>query len=193
MIFEILWTQSTCLKSSNPHSKKVHKSNPSSYYSFIPFNHYDPYLWLSFLNIQPFAPTHISPAKKSQFPQKKIHPWKNISWPVPLTSFGPRFKRKKEKQILLITHRRSIIPTKTNTYHHYPQVAIFFLLLLNLTIIYFSWRDYLSYNYIHTNQEFFDLCAIYDAVNVDEPIKTTFPPRKLHKLLFWLFLAFHFQ
>ena len=57
--------------------KKVHKSNPSSYYSFIPFNHYDPYLWLSFLNIQPFAPTHIS-LQKNPNSLKKIHPWKTI-------------------------------------------------------------------------------------------------------------------
>ena len=176
------------LKSSLKKSPQIQSFELLFLYSLQP-------LWPLPVIVFPEYPTLCSythfPAKKSQFPQKKIHPWKNISWPVPLTSFGPRFKRKKEKQILLITHRRSIIPTKTNTYHHYPQVAIFFLLLLNLTIIYFSWRDYLSYNYIHTNQEFFDLCAIYDAVNVDEPIKTTFPPRKLHKLLFWLFLAFH--
>ena len=135
---------------------------------------------------------HTFPCKKIPIPSKKNPSLKNISWPVPLTSFGPRFKRKKKTN-----------PSNYSSEEHYsnknqhlsslPQVAIFFLLLLNLTIIYFSWRDYLSYNYIHTNQEFFDLCAIYDAVNVDEPIKTTFPPRKLHKLLFWLFLAFHFQ
>ena len=128
MIFEILWTQSTCLKSSNPHSKKVHKSNPSSYYSFIPFNHYDPYLWLSFLNIQPFAPTHISPAKKNPIPSKNPS-LKNISWPVPLTSFGPRFKRKKRKQILLITHRRSIIPTKPTLIIITPSCHIFFIVV----------------------------------------------------------------
>ena len=77
--------------------KKVHKSNPSSYYSFIPFNHYDPYLWLSFLNIQPFAPTHIS-LQKNPNSLKKNPSLKNISWPVPLTSFGPRFKRKKKNK-----------------------------------------------------------------------------------------------
>ena len=77
--------------------KKVHKSNPSSYYSFIPFNHYDPYLWLSFLNIQPFAPTNIS-LQKNPNSLKKNPSLKNISWPVPLTSFGPRFKRKKKNK-----------------------------------------------------------------------------------------------
>lgn len=56
--------------------KKVHKSNPSSYYSFIPFNHYDPYLWLSFLNIQPFAPTHISLQKNPNSLKKKSIPEK---------------------------------------------------------------------------------------------------------------------
>ena len=59
--------------------KKVHKSNPSSYYSFIPFNHYDPYLWLSFLNIQhPFAPTHISLQKNPNSLKKKSIPEKHL-------------------------------------------------------------------------------------------------------------------
>jgi len=58
--------------------KKVHKSNPSSYYSFIPFNHYDPYLWLSFLNIQPFAPTHISLQKIPNSLKKKSVPEKYL-------------------------------------------------------------------------------------------------------------------
>ena len=67
------------LKSSNPHSKKsTNPTNPASYHSFIPFNHYDPYLWLSFLNIQPFAPTHFSLQKKIPIPSKKSIPEKQF-------------------------------------------------------------------------------------------------------------------
>lgn len=107
--------------------KKVHKSNPSSYYSFIPFNHYDPYLWLSFLNIQPFAPTHIS-LQKNPNSLKKNPSLKNISWPVPLTSFGPRFKRKKKTNPSNYSSEEHY-SNKTNTYHHYPKLPYFFIVV----------------------------------------------------------------
>lgn len=105
--------------------KKVHKSNPSSYYSFIPFNHYDPYLWLSFLSIQPFAPTHFSLQKNPNSLKEKNPSLKNISWPVPLTSFGPRFKRKKKTNPSNYSSEEHY-SNKTNTYHHYPKLPYFF-------------------------------------------------------------------
>ena len=63
---------------------------------------------------------------------------------------------------------------KLQYYHHPSKLPYYFVVKLN-NYLFFHEGIILSYNYIHTNQEFFDLCAIYDAVNVDEPIKTTFP------------------
>lgn len=114
------------LKSSLKKSPQIQSFELLFLYSLQP-------LWPLPVIVFPKYPTFCSythfPTKKSQFPQKKIHPWKNISWPVPLTSFGPRFKRKKEKQILLITHRRSIIPTKPTLIIITPSCHIFFIVV----------------------------------------------------------------
>ena len=126
--FWILWTQSTCLKSSNPHSKKSTNPILRAIIPLFPSTTMTPYLWLSFLNIQPFCSYTHFPCKKIPIPSKKNPSLKNISWPVPLTSFGPRFKRKKKTNPSNYSSEEHY-SNKTNTYHHYPKLPYFFIVV----------------------------------------------------------------